>query len=80
MAKINTQQKEPQRPAGFNCPQCSFFIEVTIQGLLYDDNHKCPGCGTVFHLNRQQSQTALSFVQKLHVAAQNLDSVDKFRK
>jgi transcription elongation factor Elf1 len=78
----NKQQNGPnlnsQRPAGFNCPKCNFFIEVSIQSLLFDDTQKCPGCGIVFSMDRKRSTEALQLVQKLHVAMKNLDSVKKF--
>ena len=77
MANITTKQKD-QKPAGFKCPQCSFFIEMSIQSLLFEDNHKCPGCSTVFTLNRGASRDALQLVQKLHVATKNMDMKDKF--
>jgi len=75
----NTPKKPENRPAGFNCPVCSFFIEVSIQGLLYDPNHRCPRCGTDFSMNRHESSEALELIQKVHVAMKNLDSVKEFK-
>lgn len=67
-----------QRVPGFDCPKCKFFIEVSIQSLLYEDTQKCPGCGTVYSMDRGHSSEALRIVQKLHVAMQNLETVKKF--
>jgi len=66
--------KQKQRPAGFNCPKCAFFIEVSIESLLRSENEKCPKCQTVFTMNRDESQVALEFLQRLKVAADNLKS------
>jgi predicted RNA-binding Zn-ribbon protein involved in translation (DUF1610 family) len=63
---------------GFECPKCKFFIEITIQSLLFGDNQKCPGCGTAYTMDRTKSRDALQLVQKLHVAIQNLESVKRF--
>ena len=70
--------KTPQRLPGFDCPKCKFFIEVSIQSLLYDDTQKCPGCGMVYAMDRSKSTEALKLVQQVHVAMKNLESVKKF--
>ena len=67
-----------QRPIGFNCPKCNFFIEMSLDGLLYEATHKCPGCMTEFRMDREESSAALQLIQKLSVAMKNLDSVQKF--
>ena len=77
---MNNPIKTPEtRSPGFNCPKCNFFIEMSIQSLLYDENHKCPGCFTIFNMNRSKSTDALELIQKLHVAMKNLDSVKEFK-
>ena len=70
-----TPQK--QRPAGFNCPNCSFFIEVSIESLLQAENEKCPKCQLVFTMNRESSEVALEFLQRLKVAADNLKNTNR---
>ncbi len=72
--------KETQRPAGFNCPNCSFFIEVSVHSLLYASGHTCPGCHTEFTMNRSESREALELVQKLQVAMENVQKSKEFRK
>ena len=73
------KDQNKNRPAGFHCPNCQFFIEMSIDGLLYEESQKCPGCSTVFVMNRSESREALELVQKLKVAMQNLDSVKEFK-
>jgi uncharacterized paraquat-inducible protein A len=73
MADVNiTRQK--QRPAGFNCPKCAFFIEVSIESLLRASSEKCPKCQTEFIMNREDSEVALQFIQNLKVASDNLNA------
>jgi transcription elongation factor Elf1 len=74
-----TPKKPENRLAGFNCPVCSFFIEVSIKGLLYDTNHRCPRCSTDFKMDRNESSEALELIQKVHTAMENLDSVKEFK-
>lgn len=70
-----TPQK--QRPAGFNCPKCAFFIEVSVESLLQAENEKCPKCQSVFTMNRDSSEVALEFLQRLKVATDNLKSTER---
>jgi hypothetical protein len=44
-----------QRTPGFLCPSCGFFIEVSLESLLYASGHMCPGCGTNFDMDREES-------------------------
>jgi hypothetical protein len=67
-----------ERSPGFNCPKCNFFIEMSIESLLYDSTHTCPGCTTVFSMDRTQSTEALKVIQQLHVAMKNIETVKKF--
>ena len=43
--------QKPERSPGFNCPNCNFFIEMSIEFLLYDKTQTCPGCTTVFSMD-----------------------------
>ncbi|MCW3127334.1 MAG: hypothetical protein JWO03_2992 [Bacteroidetes bacterium] len=70
--------KEQQRPPGFDCPKCGFFIEMSIESLLYSSSQVCPGCTTAYSMDREKSNDALKLVQKLHVAMKNIDTVKKF--
>jgi len=73
------QEQKQQRPAGFQCPNCQFFIEVTIEGLLFQKSQKCPSCMTEFTMDRGESKEALGLIQKVHAAMQNLDSAKQFK-
>jgi hypothetical protein len=70
---------DAQRPIGFNCPKCNFFIEMSLRSMLYEPAQTCAGCMTEFRMDRDESSAALQLIQKLHVAMQNLDSVKDFR-
>lgn len=72
--------KQPERVPGFNCPKCNFFIEVSLQSLLYDHSHKCPSCLTEFSMDRQESKQALELIQKVYTAMQNLETAKNFKK
>lgn len=50
-----------------SCPNCESSIPVTFSALLIDGKLKCknPVCRTVLHLNRAQSQTAISAMREL---------------
>lgn len=76
----NNGSKPAQRPAGFNCPNCQFFIEVSVHSLLYATGHTCPGCHTQFTMNRGESKEALELVQKLHVAMENVQKSKEFKR
>ena len=71
--------KQSPKPAGFECPKCHFFVEVSIQSLLFEAGHKCPRCATVFSMNRNESSEALALILKLHVAMKNLDAAKEFK-
>jgi len=73
---LPSQKRE--RSPGFNCPKCNFFIEMTIESLLYESTQTCPGCTTVFSMDRTQSKEALQLIQRLHVAMKNIETVKKF--
>lgn len=74
---MNKPMQSGQSP-GFKCPKCTFFIEISVRSLLYEASHKCPGCGLVLTLDRQESGVALGLVQKLHTAMENLESTKRF--
>jgi transposase-like protein len=40
---------------GFNCPVCSFYIEVTNPPFADDPRKRCPGCGTEFSMDKKES-------------------------
>lgn len=68
-----------QKPPGFNCPKCNFFVEVSLKSLLFDMNQSCPGCLTSFTMDREQSKQALELMQKLNTVIDNIESVKDFK-
>lgn len=50
-----------------SCPNCESTIAVTFEALLIAGKLKCknPICRTVLHLNRSQSQPAISAMREL---------------
>ena len=63
--------------AGIPCPQCETRIETTIQALLVQSQFECPQCGLVLTLDRGASWRAMTALQELQQAA---DQVDKVRQ
>ncbi len=72
---MNGQQ---EKTPGFNCPNCDFFIEVSLKSLLFDSGQDCPGCLTGFKMDRQESKKALELMQKLNTVVDNLESAKDF--
>lgn len=70
--------KETEKKSGFNCPNCGFFIEVSLKSLLFGKSQDCPSCLTKFEMDRQESKTALSLMQNLNTAIDNLESIKDF--
>ncbi len=70
-------QQSSQRP-GLPCPQCRFLIEMSIERLLYQSEFKCPACFLTLTMDRMSSQPALELLQKLQVAAENVQKHKKF--
>lgn len=69
-----------QQAAGFPCPNCQFWVEVSVQSLLYGDKHVCPSCHTEFKMDRDKSRDALKMVQKLQVALENMERSREFKR
>lgn len=63
-----------ERDTGIPCPDCDALIPVTIADLLgASENFVCPRCGKVLTLMRRESARALSELQKIQDARQNVD-------
>ena len=70
--------KQEKKISGFNCPNCDFFIEVTLKSLLFSQSQDCPSCLTKFEMDRQESRQALGLMQKLNTVIDNIESVKDF--
>lgn len=66
------------RPSGIPCPECSFFISISIENLLYQQSFKCPSCLLELTMDRGNSQEALEWLQKVNVAMENVKKARKF--
>lgn len=61
------------------CPVCGRDIPVSLRKIL-EGAVTCPYCDTKMTVNRKESQTAISLLQKIVDASDNLDSKSVFRK
>jgi hypothetical protein len=75
---MSTNQQGEQRRPGIPCPQCGFFIEMSIQNILYQAEFKCPSCLLELKMDRSGSQSALEMLQQIHVAQENVQNSRKF--
>ena len=76
MKKSNNPVEE--KKSGFNCPECNFYVEVTLKSLLFEQSQTCPSCLTKFTMDRQESRQALDLMQKLNTVIDNLESAKDF--
>ena len=75
---MNHKAQSNSGTPGFNCPNCNFFVEVTLKSLLFEANQKCPSCLTKFTMDRQESKRAIELMQKLNTVIENIESVKDF--
>ncbi|MCL6591598.1 MAG: hypothetical protein K6U80_16810 [Firmicutes bacterium] len=68
-------ENQATRRPGMNCPECGFFIEISIPRLLGEEGFICPGCGLYLLLNRQESRESLEALNQLQVAIENFNMV-----
>lgn len=61
------------RKTGIPCPDCGTLIPVTIADLFGTGIFVCSCCGRMLTLMRRESAQALSELQKVRDAQQNLD-------
>lgn len=71
--------KQEEKKSGFNCPECGFFVEVSLKTLLFNKNQQCPSCLTQFTMDREESKPALELMQKLNTVIENIESVKDFK-
>ncbi|MDJ0679895.1 MAG: hypothetical protein QNJ18_08545 [Xenococcaceae cyanobacterium MO_167.B52] len=72
---INPSQ---QRSPGISCPRCGFFIEMSVQSLLYQASFQCPGCLLTLSMDRNQSRSALEILQKVNKEMENIEKHKHF--
>ncbi|MCC5637473.1 hypothetical protein LC593_16815 [Nostoc sp. CHAB 5844] len=61
-----------QRTPGMPCPECGFFIEMSIYSLLTQAEFKCPGCLLTLSMDRKESRPALEILQKVNTQVEQL--------
>ena len=66
------------RSPGIPCPQCGFFIEMSINNLLYQGSFQCPGCLLTLSMDRNESRSALQVLQKVHKEMENIEKHKHF--
>lgn len=65
----NTKEHKP----GMECPECGFFINMSIETILYQSGIQCAGCGLKLTMNRNMSNEALQALQNLDTAIKNVN-------
>lgn len=53
------------QPTGFDCPECGFFIEITLEGLLNDIPIRCARCCTDFPFNKNEKFDYEEFLKRI---------------
>lgn len=66
------------RPSGLPCPECGFFIETSLEDLLYKRSLTCPSCLLELTMDRDASQESIEWLQKLNHATQEIKKVQTF--
>ncbi|MCT7953207.1 phage terminase large subunit family protein [Ancylothrix sp. C2] len=75
---VPSQNRQPS--PGMPCPECGFFIEMSIESLLYKPAFTCPGCLLEISLDRPSSQQALELLQKVNLAKGNIEKAKNFER
>ncbi|RQH40803.1 hypothetical protein D5R40_16170 [Okeania hirsuta] len=63
---------------GIPCPRCNFFIEMSVQSLLYQASFQCPACFLTLSMDRNQSRPALEVLQKVNKEMENIEKHKNF--
>ncbi|MDJ0658200.1 MAG: hypothetical protein QNJ42_01785 [Crocosphaera sp.] len=74
---MSNNPQEKHTP-GIPCPRCGFFIEMSVQSLLFQPSFQCPGCLLTLSMDRNQSRPALEVLQKVHKEMENLEKHKHF--
>ena len=74
MIPNSSQQPSP----GIPCPRCNFRIEMSVQSLLFQASFQCPKCLLTLSMDRNQSQSALGLLQKVHKQMENIEKHKHF--
>ncbi len=67
-----------QRNPGMPCPECNFFIEMSVMSLLTQAEFTCPGCLLTLRMDRAESRPALELLQKVNTQVVGLEKHKRF--
>jgi transcription elongation factor Elf1 len=73
-------QRQPTRELtaapGFLCPACQqVHIKLSLPRFLSDSEVTCPGCGTVFQMDKSQCSKMVEMLQELQNADEAVQSL-----
>jgi len=69
---------QTNRPSGMPCPECRFFIQISLEDLLYKQSFKCPSCLLEITMDRSNSQEALKLLQDVKIAMDEVKQASRF--
>lgn len=75
-----SSQIHTQRMPGLQCPRCNNFIPTSIHELLAANYLRCPLCGLLLNIDRQQSEKALKALAKVELAQKQVDEKSTFKR
>jgi predicted RNA-binding Zn-ribbon protein involved in translation (DUF1610 family) len=76
--KDKQELQAQQRTPGMPCPECGFFIEMSIYSLLSQAEFKCSGCLLTLSMDREESRPALEILQKVNTQVESLEKNKRF--
>lgn len=77
---MNNNYNGPVQRTGFNCPNCSGFIETTAINILTASCLICPQCGLRLEIDKANSRKAFDALKKINEAKRNLDEKSRFSR
>lgn len=72
-----TNKPSQEHKPGLACPECGFFINMSIEDVLYKSGIQCAHCGLKLTMQRNMSKDALQALQNLDAAIKNVDTLKK---
>ncbi len=76
--EVKKANQVQQRNPGMPCPECGFFIEMSIMSLLAQAEFTCPGCLLALKMDRAESRPALELLQKVNTQMHSLEKHKRF--
>ena len=63
-----------EKGAGFKCPDCDGWINITIYEIIKGAAIVCPHCGLVLTIDKTKSNSAIDALRKVQKAQEKLNS------